>query len=151
MLAGFKGVSHTKPGTLLQTQIPVRTWSECDEITPRFVEIDLVGHERGNSFGEFCFTLTVTDIATGWTVNRSVANKSAARVTEAIEHLAAASSLSPSSGSTRTMAANSSRPTCSSGAKVGKSPSPGPGQPTRTTAATSNRRIGPTSANLSAT
>lgn len=33
-----------------------------------FVEIDLVGHEGGNSFGEFCFTLTVTDISTGWTV-----------------------------------------------------------------------------------
>jgi hypothetical protein len=32
---------------------------------PGFVEIDLVGHERGNSSGEFCFTLTVTDIATG--------------------------------------------------------------------------------------
>jgi hypothetical protein len=28
----------------------------------------------------------MTDIATGWTINRSVANKSAIRVTEAIEH-----------------------------------------------------------------
>jgi len=27
------------------------------------------------SYGEFCFTLTVTDIATGWTENRSVRNK----------------------------------------------------------------------------
>lgn len=86
VLAGFRGVSHTKPGSLLKTQIPVRTWSEWDEVTPGFVEIDLVGHEGGNSFGEFCFTLTVTDIATGWTVNRSVPNKSAVRVTEAIEH-----------------------------------------------------------------
>ncbi len=53
---------------------------------PGFVEIDLVGHEGGNSFGEFCFTLTMTDIATGWTVNRSVKNKAAIFVTEAIEH-----------------------------------------------------------------
>jgi len=86
VLAGFRGVSHTKPGSLLKTQIPVRTWSEWDDVTPGFVEIDLVGHEGGNSFGEFCFTLTVTDIATGWTINRSVPNKSAVRVTEAIEH-----------------------------------------------------------------
>jgi len=86
VLAGFRGVSHTKPGTLLKTQIPIRTWSEWDDVVPGFVEIDLVGHEGGNSFGEFCFTLTMTDIATGWTVNRSVPNKSAIRVTEAIEH-----------------------------------------------------------------
>jgi transposase InsO family protein len=86
VLAGFRGTSHTKPGSLLKTQIPIRTWSEWDDVTPGFVEIDLVGHEGGNSFGEFCFTLTMTDIATGWTVNRSVANKSAIRVTDAIEH-----------------------------------------------------------------
>ena len=86
VLAGFRGKSHTKPGMLLKTQIPIRTWSEWDDVKPGFVEIDLVGHEGGNSFGEFCFTLTMTDIATGWTVNRSVANKSAVRVVQAIEH-----------------------------------------------------------------
>ena len=41
----------------------------------RFVEIDLVGHDGGNPTGEHAFTLTVTDIATGWTENRSVRNK----------------------------------------------------------------------------
>jgi hypothetical protein len=86
VLSGFRGVSHTKPGSLLKTQIPIRTWSEWDDVVPGFVEIDLVGHEGGNSFGEFCFTLTMTDIATGWTINRSLANKSAIRVAEAIEH-----------------------------------------------------------------
>jgi transposase InsO family protein len=86
VLAGFRGTCHTKPGSLLKTQIPIRTWSEWDDVTPGFVEIDLVGHEGGNSFGEFCFTLTMTDIATGWTINRSVRNKSAIRVTEAIEY-----------------------------------------------------------------
>jgi hypothetical protein len=84
----FKGRSHTKPGTLLKSQIPVRTWAEWSEDLPGFVEIDLVGHEGGNSSGEFCFTLTVTDIATGWTVNRSVKNKAAIWVFEAIEHVA---------------------------------------------------------------
>jgi hypothetical protein len=79
------GVSHTKPGSLLKSQTPIRTWSEWDEDTPGFVEIDLVGHEGGNSYGEFCFTLTMTDIATGWTVNRSVVNKAAIHVVAAIE------------------------------------------------------------------
>ena len=77
VLAEFRGRSHTKPGSLLKSQIPIRTWSEWDDARPGFVEVDLVGHEGGNSFGEFCFTLTMTDVATGWTVNRSVPNKAA--------------------------------------------------------------------------
>ena len=83
---GFSATSHTKPGSILKSQIPIRTWSEWDDAAPGFVEIDLVGHEGGNSHGEFCFTLTVTDIATGWTVNRSVPNKAAVNVVAAIEH-----------------------------------------------------------------
>ena len=86
---GLRGRSHTKPGTLLKSQIPVRTWADWDDHVPGFVEIDLVGHEGGNSTGEFCFTLTVTDIATGWTINRSVKNKAAVWVFEAIEHVVA--------------------------------------------------------------
>ena len=84
-----RGRSHTKPGTLLKSQIPIRTWAEWSEDMPGFVEIDLVGHEGGNSSGEFCFTLTVTDIATGWTINRSVKNKAAIWVFEAISHVIA--------------------------------------------------------------
>lgn len=87
VLAGFRGASQTKPGALFKSQIPIRTWSEWSEDRPGFVEIDLVGHEGGNSFGEFCFTLTVTDVATGWTVNRSVPNKAAIFVAEAMEHV----------------------------------------------------------------
>lgn len=82
-----RGRSHTKPGSLLKSQIPVRTWADWDDAVPGFVEIDLVGHEGGNSSGEFCFTLTVTDIATGWTVNRSVPNKAQKWVFEALQHV----------------------------------------------------------------
>ena len=71
-----RGRSHTKPGSLLKSQIPIRTWAEWDDAVPGFVEIDLVGHEGGNASGEYCFTLTVTDISTGWTVNRSVKEQS---------------------------------------------------------------------------
>jgi len=71
----LRGRSHTKPGSLLKDSIPIRTWAQWDDAVPGFVEIDLVGHGGGNAIGDHCYTLTVTDIATGWTENRSVQNK----------------------------------------------------------------------------
>ncbi|WP_223256970.1 integrase catalytic domain-containing protein [Arthrobacter globiformis] len=85
-----RGRSHTKPGTLLKDSIPVRTWAEWDDAVPGFVEIDLVGHEGGNNQGEFCFTLDITDIATGWTETRSVRNKAQKWVFAAIKDATAA-------------------------------------------------------------
>lgn len=85
-----RGRSHTKPGTLLKDSIPMRTWAEWDDAVPGFVEIDLVGHEGGNSRGEFCFTLDITDIATGWTETRSVRNKAQKWVFAAIKDATAA-------------------------------------------------------------
>jgi len=84
----LKGRSHTKPGSLLKSQIPVRTWADWDDAVPGFVEIDLVGHDGGNAAGEYAFTLTVTDIATGWTENRSVRNKARKWVLAALDDIA---------------------------------------------------------------
>lgn len=85
-----RGRSHTKPGTLLKGSIPMRTWAEWNDARPGFVEIDLVGHEGGNSKGEFCFTLDITDIATGWTETVSVKNKAQKWVFAAIKEATAA-------------------------------------------------------------
>ncbi|MET0781219.1 MAG: transposase family protein [Microbacterium sp.] len=82
-----RGRSHTKPGSLLKSQIPIRTWADWDDTVPGFVEIDLVGHEGGNASGQYCYTLTVTDVATGWTVNRSVQNKAEKWVFQALQHV----------------------------------------------------------------
>jgi hypothetical protein len=71
----LKGRSGTKPGSLLKSQIPIRTWADWNDTRPGFVEIDLVAHEGGNSSGQFCQTLTVTDIATNWTETAAVRNK----------------------------------------------------------------------------
>ncbi|MGH3743897.1 MAG: integrase catalytic domain-containing protein [Mycobacteriales bacterium] len=84
-----RGRSHTKPGSLLKDAIPIRTWADWDDAAPGFVEIDLVGHEGGNAVGEHAYTLTVTDIATGWTENRSVPNKARKWVVAALEEIAA--------------------------------------------------------------
>lgn len=85
----LRGRSHTKPGSLLKSQIPIRTWAQWDDAVPGFVEIDLVGHEGGNAVGDHAYTLTVTDIATGWTENRSVRNKARRWVLAALEEIAA--------------------------------------------------------------
>ncbi len=84
----LRGRSHTKPGSLLKDAIKIRTWAQWDDAVPGFVEIDLVGHEGGNALGEHCYTLTVTDIATGWTENRSVPNKARKWVIAALEEIA---------------------------------------------------------------
>ena len=84
----IKGRAATKPGSLLKSQIPVRTWADWDDARPGFVEIDLVSHDGGNAAGQFAFTLTVTDIATGWTENRSVPSKAAKCVLAALNDIA---------------------------------------------------------------
>ena len=45
---GSRDVCGTKPGSLLKSQIPVRTWADWDDARPGFVEIDLVCHDGGN-------------------------------------------------------------------------------------------------------
>src|SRR4051812_30893070 len=78
-----RGRSHTKPGSILKSKIAMRTWADHDQDAPGFVEVDLVA-EGGNAAGRFCFTLTVTDIATGWTENRTVPDKRQVHVVAAI-------------------------------------------------------------------
>ena len=77
----------TKPGTLLKSQIKVRTWADWDDKRPGFAEIDLVQHDGGNSSGFFACTLDATDVATGWTEMRAVLNKAQKHVFAALEHI----------------------------------------------------------------
>jgi plasmid stabilization system protein ParE len=88
-LATGRGRSLTKPGSLLKSQIPMRTWADWDENVPGFLEVDLVGHDGGDLNGEFCYSLTGTDIATGWTENRTVRNKAAKWVFAALVEIQA--------------------------------------------------------------
>ncbi|MGZ8955507.1 MAG: integrase catalytic domain-containing protein, partial [Methylovulum sp.] len=60
------GVSTTRSGNLLKHQIQVRTFAEWDDVTPGFLEADLVAHCGGNTNGPFLNTLVLVDIATGW-------------------------------------------------------------------------------------
>lgn len=71
----LKGISTTKPGTLLKRDIPIRLGQEWDDAVPGFVEIDLVAHCGCTTAGEYINTLNVTDICTGWTEPVAVLNK----------------------------------------------------------------------------
>jgi hypothetical protein len=77
----------TKPGTLLKSQVKVRTWADWDDKRPGFAEIDLVQHDGGNSSGFFACTLDATDVATGWTEMRAVLNKAQKHVFAALEQI----------------------------------------------------------------
>jgi len=86
----LRGRSGTKPGSLLKSQIPIRTWADWNEDKPGYVEIDCVGHEGGDPRGDFCQSLDVTDIATGWTEPRAVKNKAQRWVFAALLEISAA-------------------------------------------------------------
>jgi hypothetical protein len=62
-----RGKSTTTAGYLIKTHIPIRTFTDWNDVVPGFVEADLVAHCGENVRGQYLNTLTVTDIATGWT------------------------------------------------------------------------------------
>ena len=82
----LKGRSTTKPGTLMKSQIQIRTGTDWDDARPGFIEIDLVAHCGDSTKGEYCNTLDATDIATGWTETRAVRNKAGPRVRRSQGH-----------------------------------------------------------------
>jgi hypothetical protein len=77
---------HTKPGTLLKHQIPVKT-DHWDVDAPGAAEIDLVSHSGNSAAGEFLHSLNLTDIHTTWGETRAVMGKGQARVHAALEDI----------------------------------------------------------------
>jgi len=83
-----RGRHGTKPGTLLRRQIPIRTFAEWNERIPGFCEIDLVGHEGGDPSGQFCQTLDLTCVFSGWVELEALPNKAQVWVHDALEEMA---------------------------------------------------------------
>lgn len=81
----LKGRSYTKPGTLLKSQIPIRTFSEWNENKVGFEEIDLVGHDGGRVKGDFAWTLDFVDVKSAWTEQVAVFNKAQVHVFAGIQ------------------------------------------------------------------
>lgn len=82
--AGQRGLSGTKPGTLLRNQIPLQgqAW---DVSLPGFIEADTVAHCGNSLAGDFVWSLTMTDLYSGWTQCRATWNKGATGVMQQIK------------------------------------------------------------------
>jgi hypothetical protein len=82
----IKGTSGTKAAKgHIKSLIPVMSHFECAEHGPGVWQIDLVQHDGGNASGEFCYTLTITEVHTPWTVHYALKNKAFKWVHEALD------------------------------------------------------------------
>lgn len=57
-------VNTTRRGSLLKDHIPIKTFTDFDDVIHEFMEIDLVAHCGGNTSGSFMNTLISVDIST---------------------------------------------------------------------------------------
>jgi len=81
-----RGRCGTKPGSLLRSEIPIRTGT-WDLSRPGYLEADSVAHCGASLAGDFIWSLTYTDIFSGWTEGRAVWNKGAAGVLRATQEV----------------------------------------------------------------
>ena len=81
-----KGLSATRPGTLLRHAVPTRH-GPPDTTRPGSVEADTVAHCDDSAEGDYVNSLTFTGLFSGWTENRAVWNKSADAVLVQLKEL----------------------------------------------------------------
>jgi hypothetical protein len=84
-----KGFNGTRLGeAALLTRIPVRThYSDSEQKTPGFMQIDTVHHCNDSDSGEFLLTLTATYVASGWNELFALPNKAHKWALEAMQPL----------------------------------------------------------------
>ena len=58
---------RSPPSAAIRRSVAVRTLSDWSDPPPGFMEADLVAHSGPTAKGSYVQTLTLTDIATGWT------------------------------------------------------------------------------------
>ncbi len=83
-LGGRRGFTTTRPGSLLKSSIPIRTFADWQENKPGFLEIDLVAHCGESTEGFYLNTLCAVDVASGWTECLPVWGKGQVRVRSAV-------------------------------------------------------------------
>ena len=84
-----RGVSTTRAGTLLKRQIAIRTFAEWTDARPGFLEMDLVAHCGWSGAGQFLYTLSMVDVATGWVACAGLRDKRQETVFHALRRLQA--------------------------------------------------------------
>lgn len=83
---GWRGLSGTRRGTYLKGHIPIKI-SHKDVVMPGYMQADTVAHCGGSLEGDFVWSLTFTDVLTGWTENGAVWNKAQAGVHQMLENM----------------------------------------------------------------
>jgi len=86
-LGGRRGLTTTRPGSLLKNMIPIRTFADWQEDKPGFMETDLVAHCGESTEGFYLNTLCAVDVASGWTECLPVWGKGQERVGGAIHRM----------------------------------------------------------------
>jgi len=81
-----RGLTTTKPGTILKKHIPIKT-NQWDEQIPGFLEVDTVAHCGTTTAGTYVFTINCVDIASGWTEQRAIWCKGELAVVVAIQNI----------------------------------------------------------------
>ena len=68
----------------VRREVPIRTFNDWGDPPPGFCEIDMVAHGGTSVAGSFIQTLTMTDIATGWTECMPLVARDGSLVVEAM-------------------------------------------------------------------
>lgn len=70
-----KGLSTTRPGSILRTEIPILTESQWDATVPGKMATDTVAHCGTTTEGQFVYSLDMVDPVTHWTAQRATWGK----------------------------------------------------------------------------
>src|SRR5246127_1516551 len=69
----------------IRREVPIRTFNDWKDPVPGFCEVDMVAHGGTSVAGSFIQTLTMVDVATGWTECLPLVNRDGSLVVEAIK------------------------------------------------------------------
>ena len=86
-LGGRRGLTTTRPGSLLKRAIPIRTFADWQENKPGFMEVDLLAHCGESTEGFYLNTLCAVDVSSGWTECLPVWGKGQERVKTAVHRM----------------------------------------------------------------
>lgn len=83
----LRALCLTKPVSGLKALVPIRTAFQWSDSPPGFFQADTVGHDGGSSAGDFCYSLDLVDVDSGWTELRALLNKACRWVKEGLEDI----------------------------------------------------------------
>jgi hypothetical protein len=86
---GASGGKRRRAGfySAIRREVPIRTFNDWNSPPPGFCEVDMVAHGGTSVAGSFIQTLTMVDVATGWTECLPLVTRDGSLVIEAMRHI----------------------------------------------------------------